>query len=124
MIPPLLICAAALILIALERRFPYDRQQPLLRPGFFTDLVFYGLIQGYAVVFFVRWLLQSIHYQAGLVSAWPVAAQALFFFVARDLYIYCYHRWQHSPAVRTASPPTTGSLMHLNKPARRKSSLR
>ena len=35
-------------LVALERRFPYDRGQRFLREGFWTDLVGYTLVQSYA----------------------------------------------------------------------------
>ena len=32
----------------------------------------------------------------GLVSQWPFAAQVALFVVTHDLYIYWFHRWQHS----------------------------
>jgi sterol desaturase/sphingolipid hydroxylase (fatty acid hydroxylase superfamily) len=92
--------AAALLLVALERRFPYSPGQPLFRRGFFTDLVFYTALQswlcGVAIAAITDWLdcatgLSRLH----LVSGWPVAAQLLFFFVEHDLYIYLFHRWQH-----------------------------
>jgi sterol desaturase/sphingolipid hydroxylase (fatty acid hydroxylase superfamily) len=34
-----------------------------------------------------------------LVSAWPVWLQVAFFLVVHDLYIYGFHRWQHSSPV-------------------------
>ena len=40
---PILIVSGALIMITLERLFPYDRGQRILREGVWTDLIFYGL---------------------------------------------------------------------------------
>jgi sterol desaturase/sphingolipid hydroxylase (fatty acid hydroxylase superfamily) len=34
-----------------------------------------------------------------LVGSWPVSAQVLFFVLTHDLYIYWFHRWQHSSPV-------------------------
>ena len=47
LLSPLIIVSSALILIALERRYPYEPRQRLFREGFFTDLVLYGLLQSY-----------------------------------------------------------------------------
>jgi hypothetical protein len=46
---PIVIVTSALVLVALERRFPYDRHQKVLRDGFWTDLIGYGLIQSYVL---------------------------------------------------------------------------
>ena len=46
---PILIVSGALIMITLERLFPYDRGQRLLREGVWTDLIFYGLLQSYVL---------------------------------------------------------------------------
>jgi sterol desaturase/sphingolipid hydroxylase (fatty acid hydroxylase superfamily) len=97
---PILIVGSALVLIGLERVFPYDRRQKLLREGFFTDLIGYGLLQSYALGLIISALIRSIDESTGLsrlalVSSWPVALQLLFFFVTHDFYIYWFHRWQH-----------------------------
>jgi len=96
---PALIVAAACALMALERRFPQDRQA-LLRDGFWTDLVFYTLLQSYALALLIGELIRRADALTGLgrlrlVSEWPVAAQVAFFVVSHDLYIYWFHRWQH-----------------------------
>jgi sterol desaturase/sphingolipid hydroxylase (fatty acid hydroxylase superfamily) len=100
---PIVIVASALGLIALERRFPYRPGQPLLRRGFWTDLVGYALIQSYllglVISRLVAWLdgatgLSRLH----LVTGWPVALQVVFFLVTHDLYIYLFHRLQHRSA--------------------------
>ena len=46
---PIVIVGSALVLIGLERLFPYDPRQRLIRPGFFTDLIGYGLLQSYVL---------------------------------------------------------------------------
>jgi len=101
---PIIIVGSALLLIGLERLFPYDRRQRLLRPGFFTDLVGYGLVQSYLLGLLITALIQAIDRESGwsrlrLVSDWPVLAQLGLFFVTHDLYIYCFHRLQHRVAL-------------------------
>jgi sterol desaturase/sphingolipid hydroxylase (fatty acid hydroxylase superfamily) len=88
------IVAAALALIAIERRWPYDAQ-PLWRAGLFLDLVWYGLVQSYVLSLPIAWLVRPLA-GPGWVSDWPVWAQIALFVVLHDLYIYWFHRWQHS----------------------------
>lgn len=97
---PLIIVASALILIVLERLFPYEPRQRLLRTGFFTDLLGYGLLQSYALGFVISGLIAFVDQRTGwsklgLVSGWPVLGQLAFFFVTHDFYIYWFHRLQH-----------------------------
>ncbi len=47
MLSPVAIVGAALILIALERRWPYTRGQRFLRAGLGVDLIGYALVQSY-----------------------------------------------------------------------------
>jgi sterol desaturase/sphingolipid hydroxylase (fatty acid hydroxylase superfamily) len=98
---PAVILASVVGFVVLERLFPYDRGQKLLRDGFWTDLLFYTLLQGWVLAWvigaLIRWLdgasgLSRLH----LISGWPVAAQVAFFTVSHDLYIYWFHRWQHA----------------------------
>lgn len=97
---PVIIVAAALVFIGIERIKPYDRGQPFFRKGFFTDLVMYGLLQSYALGLVIAQLIVWIDEGTGIsrlqmVSDWPLWAQMLFFFVLHDLYIYWFHRLQH-----------------------------
>jgi sterol desaturase/sphingolipid hydroxylase (fatty acid hydroxylase superfamily) len=97
---PALIVVAALLLLGLERLFPYEPRQRLLRTGFFTDLVAYGLVQSYCLGFVISGLIGLVDRHTGLsglglLSDWPVLAQLAFFFVTHDLYIYWFHRLQH-----------------------------
>ncbi len=49
MLSPVVIVGAALILIALERRWPYTRGQRFLRAGLGVDLIGYTLVQSYVL---------------------------------------------------------------------------
>jgi sterol desaturase/sphingolipid hydroxylase (fatty acid hydroxylase superfamily) len=90
-----------LLFIWLERKFPYTKGIPVLRDGFWVDLVWYTFIQSYFLKIFIfdyiilpldkTWHLSSLH----LVGRWPVAVQVLFFLVMHDFYIYWFHRAQH-----------------------------
>lgn len=96
---PVIIVAWALILIVLERFFPY-RPQRLFRVGFFTDLIGYGLVQSYVLGLVISGIIGYVDgvtgwSKLGLVSRWPVALQLGFFFVVHDFYIYWFHRLQH-----------------------------
>jgi sterol desaturase/sphingolipid hydroxylase (fatty acid hydroxylase superfamily) len=90
----------ALFLIALERKFPYDRGQKLLREGFFNDFVLYTLVQSWFMDKVIGWIIRHMDAATGisrlhLVTSWPLALQMLFFFVLHDFYIYWFHRSQH-----------------------------
>ena len=94
------VVAAALVLILLERRFPYQPGQKLLRQGVFTDLALYTLAQSYllglAIAALIGWLDRTTGLsQRGLLSSWPLGWQLVFFLVTHDLYIYWFHRLQH-----------------------------
>jgi sterol desaturase/sphingolipid hydroxylase (fatty acid hydroxylase superfamily) len=100
MASPIAIVAGALVLIALERRFPYDRRQKFFRPEFWSDLVGYTFIQSYLLGHLITWFAQWIDSSTGisrlhLVSDWPVWVQVAFFIITHDLYIYSFHRLQH-----------------------------
>lgn len=96
---PVLIIAASQVLIALERRFPYDRGQRLFRKGWFNDFFFYALAQSYVlglVIFgFIAWLDARAGARFRLLAGWPLWAQVLAFLISHDLYIYLFHRLQH-----------------------------
>lgn len=95
-----IIVGAALLIIGLERLWPFDRGQRLFRDGFWTDLVLYTFLQSYVLSLLISWLIATLDAGTGLsrlrvVSGWPVPAQLLFFFVLHDFYIYWFHRLQH-----------------------------
>ena len=100
----LAVAASALLLVGLERVWPQDRGQKLLREGFWTDLLLYTFFQSYALGLaisrFIAWLdgVTGLS-RFGLVFRWPLSMQVLFFLVTHDLYIYWFHRWQHRSPV-------------------------
>lgn len=94
------IVVAALVYIALERKYPYTKGQKFFREGFFNDFVLYTLVQSYFMGLLIAWISQKLDHATGLsrlhlVSSWPIAAQYAFFFVEHDFYIYWFHRAQH-----------------------------
>ena len=87
----------------LERLYPYDKSQRLLREGFFNDFFWYGLVQTYVlglVIYGVTgWIDASTHLERiHVIRALPLWLQVAIFFVVHDLYIYWFHRWQHNNA--------------------------
>ncbi len=101
---PVVITGAALLFIVLERLFPYDPNQHVLRDGFWTDLIWYTIVQSYllalAISALIRWIDGSTQIsRLHLVSGWPLPFQLAFFLVTHDMYIYFFHRLQHRSPV-------------------------
>lgn len=88
-------------IILLERLFPYRKNMPFFREGFWIDFVWYTLIQSYFLKILIfdfiitpadkALNLSSLH----IVTDWPLWVQVLFFLVIHDFYIYWFHRAQH-----------------------------
>ena len=96
----LIIVVSALVLILLERAFPYNKGQALFRRGFWNDLGMYSIIQSYIlaqVIFGFAYWLDGVTGLSGygVLSGWPLWAQVLLSLVVHDFYIYWFHRWQH-----------------------------
>jgi sterol desaturase/sphingolipid hydroxylase (fatty acid hydroxylase superfamily) len=92
------------LMVALERVLPHDRGQRLFRVGLFTDFFWYTVVQSYVLGLAIALLIRALDDASGvsrlhLVTGWPVAAQLALFFVTHDLYIYWFHRLQHSSPV-------------------------
>jgi len=104
-ITTVLLVLSAIVIIFLERKFPYRKGLPIFRDGFFIDFVWYTLIQSFFLKIVIfnyiiyplneHWHLSSLH----LVTNWPIAAQVLFFLITHDFYIYWFHRWQHNSKI-------------------------
>lgn len=97
---PIIVVGSALIIIGLEKLFPYDKGQHLFREGFWNDLALYTVAQSYLLSFVIFGFINLIdHYTSlsrlGIISAWPLALQVLLSLVTHDLYIYWFHRLQH-----------------------------
>jgi len=104
LLSPIIIVTASLVLAVLEKRFPYNPGQPVLRQGFFVDLVMYGLVQSWLLGQLITALVQWFDGRTGLsrlylVSAWPLWAQFLLFLITHDFYIHWFHRAQHASAM-------------------------
>ncbi len=90
----------AVVLIVLERFFPYTKGQKFFREGFLNDFVLYTFVQNYVLGIAISYIIEFMDTATGLsrfhlVSEWPVWAQVVFFLVAHDFYIYWFHRLQH-----------------------------
>lgn len=96
----IIISAAAIAMMVLEKLYPYTKGQKIFREGFFNDIIMYSIIQSYLLGLIIFGLLNWIKYntdlyQYSLVGDWPVWIQVAFFVVTHDFYIYWFHRWQH-----------------------------
>lgn len=97
-----LLILCSFVFIYLERRYPYRKNLPLFRDGFWVDLIWYSIFQSFLLKILIfnyiiypvdiRYNLSSLH----IITGWPLWTQILFFLVLHDFYIYCFHRWQHN----------------------------
>lgn len=93
------VLTGALILILLERLFPYTRQK-LMRKGFGTDFAMYSVVQSFVLGLIISYGIALIDQYTG-VSRWEflrkesIHVQLAIVFVVHDFYIYWFHRWQH-----------------------------
>lgn len=98
----LIIISAAILFIILERIFPYNKGQEVLREGFFDDLALYTIAQSYILsIIIFSYIINFIDTTTGisrlrLFADVPVWIQLIFFTITHDIYIYWMHRWQHS----------------------------
>src|ERR1700761_1633715 len=91
-----------IFIVAWERIAPYRKGLPFFREGFWVDMVWYTIIQSYVLkIVIFDYIIAPFQHSfdwSGIqfVKHWPVAIQVLFFLVTHDLYIYLFHRLQHS----------------------------
>jgi sterol desaturase/sphingolipid hydroxylase (fatty acid hydroxylase superfamily) len=92
----------AAFMIAWERIAPYRKGLPFFREGFWVDMVWYTIIQSYFLkILIFDYIITPLSHHIDLsniqfVAHWPVWTQVLFFLFTHDLYIYLFHRFQHS----------------------------
>ncbi len=96
----LIICFSAIIIIVLERIFPYNKGQKVFREGFFNDFFWYTIIQSYVLGLLIFNFLNYVYKntllnELRLLADVPIWAQLVFFVLSHDFYIYWFHRWQH-----------------------------
>lgn len=96
-----IIIGSAILFIILERIFPYNKGQKVLREGFFNDFALYTISQSYILgIIIFTYIIRSIDNATGLsrlqlFANVPIWIQLIFFTITHDLYIYWMHRWQH-----------------------------
>ncbi len=100
-ITSLVFVLSIVILIFLERKFPYRKGLPFLREGIWVDFFWYSLFQNYILqIVIFNWIIYPINQRSlskfHFVDDWTVLGQLAFFLVLHDLYIYWFHRWQHN----------------------------
>lgn len=92
----------AILMIILERFFPYTKGLKLFRRGFWIDLVWYTFVQSKVleviiftyIILYLKNFLGLEHY--GPLSNYNFWLLLVFFFVTHDFYIYWFHRLQHN----------------------------
>jgi sterol desaturase/sphingolipid hydroxylase (fatty acid hydroxylase superfamily) len=101
-ITTIILACWVIFIIAWERISPYRKGLPFFREGFWVDLVWYTIIQSYFLkILIFDYIIAPIQHsfdwsKVQFVAHWPIAVQVLFFLVTHDLYIYLFHRFQHS----------------------------
>lgn len=96
-----IIISAALLFTILERIFPYNKGQEILREGYFDDFALYTIAQSYVLgIFIFTLIINSVDNATGLsrlkiFSELPIWIQLVFFTITHDFYIYWMHKWQH-----------------------------
>jgi len=97
----IIIVASAVLMIVLEKMYPYTKGQKIFREGFFNDMILYTIVQSYLlglVIFgFLNWIKSNTDlYSYSLLDHWPVWLQVVVLVIAHDFYIYWFHRWMHN----------------------------
>ncbi|KAB2909839.1 MAG: sterol desaturase family protein [Ignavibacteriales bacterium] len=95
------IVISAAIIVALERKYPYTKNQKFFREGFFNDFALYTIVQSYVLGLIIGELIKFIDSQTGIqrfqlladVPVWAIVLGSLIF---HDFYIYWFHRWMHN----------------------------
>lgn len=92
----------AILMIVLERLYPYTKGIKLFRKGYWIDLIWYTFIQSkiLEIVIFTYILLglkSALELENfGPLSHWNFWVLLLFFLVTHDFYMYWMHRFQHN----------------------------
>jgi len=92
--------AGAMIMIALERKYPYSKTQRFFREGFFNDFFWYTLVQSFVLGLAISFLAEWVDTQTGwsrftFIREQHLMTQLAFFLITHDFYIYWFHRLQH-----------------------------
>jgi len=98
-----------IFIIAWERISPYRKGLPFFREGLWVDLFWYTLVQSFFLGIIISGYMigpaqKFLTEHTGWASfsfvvwfkEWSITAQLIFFLITHDLYIYLFHRFQHS----------------------------
>jgi sterol desaturase/sphingolipid hydroxylase (fatty acid hydroxylase superfamily) len=86
----------------LERLFPYTKNAKFFRDGWWLDFFWYSLVQSYFLkILIFNYIIAPAKSALGLaesgyLSNWPIWGLVLLFLFTHDLYIYWFHRLQHT----------------------------
>ena len=109
-----------LLIIAWERISPYREGLPFFRDGFWVDLVWYTLIQSYVLkIVIFDYIINPLQHHFDwsgfqFIKSWSITEQVLFFLVTHDLYIYLFHRLQHSSTILWRTHEAHHSGKHID----------
>jgi len=95
---------SACALVVFERLVPYTKGQRVFREGFFNDFFWYSIVQNYLLGLTIYGLASWVadvtpvsHF--GVIRSLPLWVQTVLFLVVHHLFIYWFHRWQHSSPI-------------------------
>jgi len=94
-----------ILIIAWERISPYRKGLPFFRDGFWVDLVWYTIIQSFVLkIVIFDYIINPVQHHFDwsgfqFIKSWSITEQVLFFVITHDLYIYLFHRLQHSSKI-------------------------
>lgn len=96
-----IITLASILIVVLEKLYPYEKSQKFLRDGFFNDFFWYNFVQSFVLGIVISFFIEFIDKQTSIsrlqiVSGLPIWAQVALFVVVHDFYIYWMHRWMHN----------------------------
>lgn len=108
------------LMVSLERKFPYRKGLPFFREGFWIDFTWYTLIQSFFLkILIFDYIIQPIDLKfqlsrLQLISEWPIWQQVLLFLFTHDLYIYWFHRAQHRFPILWRTHEAHHSVKHVD----------
>lgn len=92
----------AILMIILERLFPYTKGIKLFRRGYWLDLIWYTFLQSKVLeIIIFTYIILGVKSYLGLQDYGPLSHLNFFlllfiFFVTHDFYMYWMHRFQHN----------------------------
>jgi sterol desaturase/sphingolipid hydroxylase (fatty acid hydroxylase superfamily) len=98
----LILLLGMVVIVTLERFFPYKAGLSFFRKGFWIDFVWYTLIQSFFLkILIFDWIIAPLKTSLGLaesgyLSFLPIPVLLVLFLITHDFYIYWFHRFQHS----------------------------